>query len=263
MTTWPEFEFESEFESASDTKYAKLAPTVQTSAVKLPMFWNPVTGSYQRNCPALSPNQRQPQDGIQVAKRQPLKQSLVRPQNVARVQPQSSQPKKQPPKAAQPLNTGIQSQDIQHPRPGDEGQTPIANGKCPKQPPAAKPPEVVQTCFQPPKQPPAVNGQYNRQSNLSDMGQSKLSAKPQPAARPPHKQPRNEPQKWPPNQPPDGQKWPPKQPPDGQKWPPKQPPDGQKRPPKQPPDGQKRPPKQPPDLPPDPDPESQALNGYW
>ena len=36
------------------------------------MFWNPVTGSYQKSCPALSPVQKQPlNDSV---KGQPLKQ---------------------------------------------------------------------------------------------------------------------------------------------------------------------------------------------
>ena len=37
-----------------------LANTTQAPEVKMSMFWNPVTGTYQRCCPALSPVKRQP-----------------------------------------------------------------------------------------------------------------------------------------------------------------------------------------------------------
>ena len=47
MTSWPEFYFDSEFESASEY-------STHTSAVKSHMLWNLTTGSYQRSGPALS-----------------------------------------------------------------------------------------------------------------------------------------------------------------------------------------------------------------
>ena len=150
MAAWPEFEFESEYESASDAKYANSqANTTQAPEVKMSMFWNPVTGTYQRCCPALSPVKRQPlvlksqpQDGIQVAKRQPLKQPLVQPRSVAR-----DQPRKQPQDVAknvyQPLNSGMKRRPPNGSQ--DKGRPPRAS-QCQEQPPAAE--------IQPPDLPP-------------------------------------------------------------------------------------------------------------
>ena len=112
------------------------------------MFWNPVTGTYQRCCPALSPVKRQPlvlksqpQDGIQVAKRQPLKQPLVQPRSVAR-----DQPRKQPQDVAknvdQPLNSGMKRQPPmlkRQPQWQQQFQSqPPKYGNHKEQPPAAK-----------------------------------------------------------------------------------------------------------------------------
>ena len=121
------------------------------------MFWNPVRGTYQRCCPALSPVKRQllvlksqPQDGIQVAKRQPLKQPLVQPRSVAR-----DQPRKQPQDVAknvdQPLNSGMKRQ----PPVGVEKQPPAGkrwppNGSQDK----GRPPRASQCQEQPPDLPP-------------------------------------------------------------------------------------------------------------
>ena len=50
MAAWPEFYFDSEFESASEY-------STHTSAVKFHMLWDPITGSCQRSGPALCPVQ--------------------------------------------------------------------------------------------------------------------------------------------------------------------------------------------------------------
>ena len=78
-------------------------PTITTQApeVKMSMFWNPVTGTYQRSCPALSPVQKQPlKSGVK-----PLKVGVrVQPQIVIQRQPQNVANKPWQPDQSQPPN---------------------------------------------------------------------------------------------------------------------------------------------------------------
>ena len=77
------------------------------------MFWNPVTGSYQRSCPALSPVQKQPlNDSV---KGQPLKQ----PPDDRVDQPPVVEPQERPQITAR--NVAVQPQppsSLIHPRNG-------------------------------------------------------------------------------------------------------------------------------------------------
>ena len=127
MTTWPEFEFDSEFESASEYSthptdsspasasavHSKISVNpVPNCQVTLAILWNHNTQSYQRSCPALDPVKRQPKIvvksqppnvGIQ---KQPLKIGI-------QIQPDQSQPpyiqsQDQPPAAKKP---GIQTRE--------------------------------------------------------------------------------------------------------------------------------------------------------
>ena len=160
------------------------------------MFWNPVTGTYQRCCPALSPVKRQPlvlksqpQDGIQVAKRQPLKQPLVQPRSVAR-----DQPRKQPQDVAknvdQPLNSGMKRQ----PPIAVQGQRQSADER--------QPPKVV---MQPPKRPQDAAKSSKSQPLNGTQSQPLKVVQPQvrPRAQPHVAQPPNTVQPQMPDLPPD------------------------------------------------------------
>ena len=174
-----EFEFESEFESASDTKYVKhQANAARASAFKLPIFWNQVTGSCQRNCPTLSPAQgqppvgiqsqpqaaRKPQDGVQIQPRivARAQSKVIQPPNVARKQSEQSQPQDGVLSQVQPQNQPLNDEKrqplvlkSQPPSWGDQpsgSQPPFAGqSETPKQPPSKSESRPQK---QPPERPP-------------------------------------------------------------------------------------------------------------
>ena len=130
MAAWPEFEFDSEFESASEysTHTSDSSPAsasavhskisvnpVPNCQVTLAILWNHNTQSYQRNCPALYPVKKQPKivHKGQCQKQPPVADESKPPvgiQNGDKSQPPADQSR--PPAASRPPNVGAKIQPL-------------------------------------------------------------------------------------------------------------------------------------------------------
>ena len=190
MTNWPEFYFDSEFESASEySTHTSDSSPVPNCQVTLSLLWNHDTQSYQQN--SCRPEIRDFQPQVDNHQSQPLKsgvrkhpQKVVQPSNGVQIQPENSQPLKicvqsQPrveqyqfilqPKRRQPQKQPLsQPRSVARVQPHNgEKRQPLIVG-IQSQPPDAyqhrdqpnrQPPWQPAKKNQPPKmQPPAANG---------------------------------------------------------------------------------------------------------
>ena len=187
MTTWPEFEFDSEFESASEysTNTADSSPAsasavhskisvnpVPNCQVMPALLWNHNTQSYQRSCPALDPVKRQPNV---VEKRQPLNGRQEKPPVAAKSKPLNSGARRQPQIVAK---NQTQRKVVQSPV-GIRSKPPVGVEKQllddqADQPqvvqPARKQPLKIATKSQPPDLPPDPDPDPETQVNKEDWG---------------------------------------------------------------------------------------------
>ena len=179
MAAWPEFYFDSEFESASDMpNVADQLMEPCPAAVQLSMYWNPVAESYKRSYPALSTVKRQPpiitrfQNQLPFAdkRRHPNAESQpsadqskppIGVQKTASSSSQSQPARKQPPNGFKPPDYGskrqLHSQSQRQP-PMLKRQPLLLKGQpqmLKKQPPVARSqPPFIQPQAWPPIQPP-------------------------------------------------------------------------------------------------------------